>query len=480
MNPFRNLAAVFLLILVSSFVSKEKKTAVSPYDPAHLFSVEELQEDFRVLRHDIEKRQPNLYLYSSKTQMDAAFDSLYNAIDRPMNFYEFYAHITVIESFIKDGHNLIAPGEAAGKYNDRHAVYFPLHVSYINGRLYSDMNYTKDTTLYDGAQVLSINGKSADDIHDFYTLRMVRDGYNQTLPDWIITVYFRGFYSFFTGFKETYTIDFAGRDGSPKKVSLPALPIDTILSAWRKKYPARIASQRKRLGLHLRFDSIPGTAVLTVQSFDENLLKKGYHQHFRRVMKKFFAQIDSSKCETLVLDVRDNGGGDPALSAWLLQQVMDQPFVYAEDCRRTRRIPVRARKERLTRCRMPGFGRGTFHPAKQAFRGKLIVLINGGSFSATGELASVLSRYKRAVFVGEETGGNNVICGGTMFRHRATLPHTRIVCLTGTEATVLRDLATNTGHGTMPDWPVVNSIDDIVANRDAVMEFALGLARQKQ
>jgi hypothetical protein len=85
--------------------------------------------------------------------------------------------------FIRDGHNLIAPGERTGAYNDKHLGYFPLHISCIEGKLYSDMNFSHDTTLQDGSEILSINGKSSALIRDDFHHHMIRDGYNETLPD---------------------------------------------------------------------------------------------------------------------------------------------------------------------------------------------------------------------------------------------------------------------------------------------------------
>src|SRR5207344_1630190 len=48
---------------------------------------------------------------------------------------------------------------------------------------------------------------------------------------------------------------------------------------------------------------------------------------------------------------------------------------------------------------------GIQQPRKPGFGGKVIVLINGGSFSTTAELLTQLHDKKRAVFVGEESAG---------------------------------------------------------------------------
>lgn len=46
-------------------------------------------------------------------------------------------------------------------------------------------------------------------------------------------------------------------------------------------------------------------------------------------------------------------------------------------------------------------------PNKSAFHGKVFVLINGGSFSASSIITAKLKNDKRATLVGEETGGAN-------------------------------------------------------------------------
>lgn len=479
MKLFRLTPFLFLLILASSFgKGKEKR---HPFDPKRIFTVEELQEDFRALRKDIEKRQPNLYLYTPKERMDFVFDSLYKDINHPMDFYEFYFHITGVLSFIKDGHNLIAPGTRAGRYHDKNAKFLPFHISCIDGKMYSDMNCSQDSLLRDGSEILSINGTPAQKLRAEFLERMVRDGYNETLPDWVMNVYFRGFYDNFYGFPEQFVISYSDPDGVFRIDSVPAERLDTINKIWGRKYAERVKFQKKRwCGLSFRFDSLSKIPIMRIQSFDPTLLKKGYHQKFKKTVDAFFEKIDSAKSETLILDVRDNNGGDPMLAVYLLRRLMNEPFTYAEKALQTRRFNPGHRMSRLTRCKVYGFGTNTYTPVKKHFGGKLIVLINGGSFSATGELASVLRRYKRATFIGEETGGNPVICGGQMFKHSLVLPNTGINCLTGTEATILADLKTNNGHGTMPDYFVHNSIEDILANKDAEMNFALELAEGKK
>jgi Peptidase family S41 len=467
----------FCFLLLCAFSKDKREARKHPFDPKRIFTIEELQEDFRVLRKDIEKRQPNLYVYSTKERMDFVFDSLYTGINHPMDFYEFFQYVAVIQSFIKDGHNLISPSISSGFYHQKQSLYLPIHLQYLDGKLYADMNCAVDTILYDGAQIIRINDEPADKIKEEILMRMPRDGENETLPYSIMNRFFRGLYCLRSRFPAQHKIDFINRKGMVETIAINSLSYDSIVHVWNRKYKTRLDAEKKMNGLQLHFDSASGAAVMRIETFDQEFLKKRYHQHFIPVVRNFFQRIDSAKSKTLVLDLRDNGGGNPKYSLFLMKQLMNEPFIYAEQTLQTRRFNPGDRWSRLTNCKVWGFGKGTFKPDSKHFTGRIIVLMNGGSFSATGEVTSILSRYKRAEFVGEETGGNAVICGGQIFKHHVVLPHSRLICYTGTEASLCRNIKENTGHGTMPDYFVKNSIQDILSNRDAEMEYALNLAR---
>ena len=93
----------------------------------------------------------------------------------------------------------------------------------------------------------------------------------------------------------------------------------------------------------------------------------------------------------------------------------------------------------------------------------IFVLINGGSFSATGMTASALRMHKKGVFIGEETGGNKVILSGNAWEYK--LPNTKIECYIS-HRTYLLNEGQNDGHGIIPDHLVEYSIENILLKRD--------------
>ena len=50
------------------------------YKPNKKYSKQQLQQDYTLLRHILEKKHPSLYWYTSKDSMDYYFDAGYNAI----------------------------------------------------------------------------------------------------------------------------------------------------------------------------------------------------------------------------------------------------------------------------------------------------------------------------------------------------------------------------------------------------------------
>ena len=118
-------------------------------------------------------------------------------------------------------------------------------------------------------------------------------------------------------------------------------------------------------------------------------------------------------------------------------------------------------------------------PDKNAFSGKIFVLINGASFSASSILTSKLKNDKRAVLVGEETGGAN---DGTVagFYSYQTLPNSRIDLPIGLVFVQPDITPTNTKKGVVPDIPVQETMDDIIHKKDPQLEWIINEIKKEK
>jgi len=121
---------------------------------------------------------------------------------------------------------------------------------------------------------------------------------------------------------------------------------------------------------------------------------------------------------------------------------------------------------------------GVQQPSKPTFTGKVLILINGDSFSTTAEFSSHAHFHKRAEFIGDESGG--AYYGNTSGVVPAlTLPNTKLIVYV---PLVSYHLAVSgykaATHGVIPEHPIHYSIEDLLEGTDKELALALELARK--
>jgi Peptidase family S41 len=442
------------ILLLSLLLTFSAFAQTVNYDPGHLYTTAELKTDFQFLRGKLEKKHPNLYLYTPKAEMNLFFDSLYNSIDKPSAEIEFYNLITLLNSKIKDGHTMMLPGEEATDYFSKNEKFFPFYVFIKENKLYVNMNCSPDTSIKTGAEILSINGKSAPEIMSRLLSRQIRDGNNETYPNWILNNYFKEYFSFSFGLPSHFSITYRENISETQTKTIDALSKDSIRFYKQSRYSHRTPGTNDKQGIILEIDTELKTASLTIKSFDKDILKNQYRQNFRTAIEKIFKQIESSKIHSLILDLRNNQGGDFENGRILLSYLITQQIKYLETGNESRMIIPKANN----------------------FKGDLYILINGGSFSNTAIVSSYLELINRGVFIGEETGGNKTVISGNAAD--ITLPNTKLACQISGEKFIIRT-GKNDGHGIIPAYFVSPTIKDIVENKDAEKEFAANLIKKK-
>ena len=164
------------------------------------------------------------------------------------------------------------------------------------------------------------------------------------------------------------------------------------------------------------------------------------------------------KAGTLILDLRGNTGGSERAMLSLIGSLS------AGD------VTVGRRQERTRATSLIARGRG-----EDAFTGKLLVLVDAASASASEVLARTVQITGRGRVLGDRTAGA-VMVG-------RSYPHTigaETVVVYGTSVTVADVIMSDGGRlervGVLPDEPVVPSAEDLASDRDPVLARAAGLA----
>ncbi|SEW53944.1 S41 family peptidase [Chitinophaga arvensicola] len=407
-----------------------------PQDADTLYATASLKADFHFLKQRLKKLHPALYRYTSKKEMKVFLDSLEKVITHPMTQQAFLSHISLLNEKIRDGHTMFLPGKAAINFNRIQGKFLPLQVFPDSGQLYILANYSGNDSLHAGDEILAINHQSAREVLTQLIRRMVRDGSNQTYPIWILRHYFSAYYSFTFGQPTEFLLTVRDTSG--------VISTHTVAAVSSEKIRASHSSAGITLAA---FPSKPTAAMLTVPTFDSSLLAARYHQDFNTTIDSFFHLIQQRGIKDLVLDLRNNQGGDFAPGRYLLGYLLKQPSVWLYNGKK---------KEMIT-------------PVSGHFTGRLFVLVNGGTFSSAAIVSACLEKNTAAIFAGEETGGNTYIISGNPFEF--TLPNTGIQCFISTTNYIINPYGSNSGHGLIPEFVVPVHMQYMLMTNDPMLRF---------
>ena len=450
-----------------------------------------LQEDFRILRSALEEGHSGIYRYTPKPDLDRAFDRALQKLDHSMDALEFFRIAAPAVATVKCGHTSIAPPQTLTKELNTNLPLFPFDVRVLDGKVFVFRDYATEGAKLAGVEIRSINGVPIDRVLSTMTAAAPGDGNVPTSRAWRIgrgPAFSRMLYTLM-GIRSPFTVVYRVEpDVREQTLELAGktLPVRQELSAAR--YPQ---DQRPDRAADFKFLDDGKIAVLTIYGFGGSAGDpKKPLGHF---LNDAFEQIHERGSRSLIIDVRNNGGGADELGKQLFAFLWDQPFRYYDDLvinARTFSFAKYTRKlEDIPADEVERRADGKFHnikhpnwgiqqPGKPHFAGKVFILINGGSFSTTCEFTSTVHFHKRAIFIGEEAGGGYY--GNTSgYGTAVTLPNSKLVLNLPFQTYYLAVSGyKQADRSVMPDYPVHYTIRELLAGEDKDMAVALKLARE--
>jgi hypothetical protein len=446
-----------------------------------VFTPQELRTDFTVIRQALEEAHPGLYRFQTKEQADRQFSTIEKAFKKGMTAYEFYRLVNPLIAAIGDGHIKFHCG---GKPDDLHAFfengYLPLRLYFKDGNAFVLETHGGKEALPPGTRILSINGEDMTHITTRLFRNIYTDGAVQSARYAALNSDFAGYYGLFTGPVTKFTIGYKEEGGKRGKIVLKAVSAEDI---------RRITSSEPPYSLSFPTEKV---ALLRIAVFMEN---EGMPP-FRDFLDSTFRQLREKQVHSLIIDLRDNEGGTDRLGMQLNAFISRAPFPYYDKLTVAGIGPYSFAEHAVFPPEMEYLkqfvekvgdefrftyseGLKIINPEANAFAGNVYVLQNGRSFSVTAEFAAIVKDNRRAVFIGEESGGamqGNSSGGFAM----VTLPNTRLgldVPLLGYYMRLQRPFAID--RGVPADHIIVPSVTDILQQRDPALELALHLAGGK-
>lgn len=427
---------LFSLFILFGFKSDKRQVTLDTK-----YSVSAMQADFYQLLAQIEKNHPALYDFTSKDEYQVVVEQRFKKIKEPATITDFYKILVPLVVKIGCGHSQLWLPQWVWK--DSAIGFLPLRLFIEKGKVYVMRNLSSDSSIKISVEVTGINGKTIPELLDTVNSFISTDGNNVSAKkDFLNTSWFNGLLAIALDFPKEYVLDTRQASGSPdQQIKLSALNLDSYnkLEAWPSTTPKFV------------IDSLNKTGILTIRSFSFYDSVAG----FRHCIDSFFAEVKQQHIRSVILDLRDNSGGDPFCSAYLLAYLAKTPVRYYSE-------PY----ERYVELAKP------IPLAADHFGGNLYTLINGNCFSSTGHLCALMKYYHFGKFIGSQTGGTYTCNDNGAY---VSLNNTGIQLRIARNTFSVAVKGIPRFQGISPDFTIEPTLESNIARIDTVKSFALSL-----
>ncbi|MBN1219516.1 MAG: S41 family peptidase [Anaerolineae bacterium] len=244
-------------------------------------------------------------------------------------------------------------------------------------------------------------------------------------------------------------------DGTPL---IPEMTLDNVVSLIRGEVGTEVVLTIERAGVEEPIDIPVVRAIIETPSAYWRILEEaptvgyiqltGFTERSNSELSQAFEELTHQGAETYILDLRNNGGGLLEAAVDVASQFLREGVVLREDRKNE--------GERLYNVR--GGGNALDQP--------LVVLVNGGTASASEIVAGALQDYDRATLIGEKTFGKGSVQLIYELSDDSRLHVTVAKWFTPDDHAI-------DGTGLLPDIEVLFAEEDRANGRDPQLERAI-------
>lgn len=476
-----------LLVAVPlAWVASPARAADAP--PAATFAPEAVRADFDELYARLREAHYDLYAHRSAAAQDRRFAALRASIERPMTAAQA---ATLFQRFVAYGRvahaRIDLPRDGYAAFRDAGGRLFPLELRVVRGRVYVTRDGSGHPDVAPGDELLAVDGRPATAWIARITELLSADTpyMRDTMLEWALrTLVWR---------------EYGDRTSLPVRVRRADRTIVAVDLPFRTAAELEAESARAPAPFELSWEArehrmLPGAvAYLRPGPFydvDPNAPTPWDPSGFGAFLDTAFAGFRAAGARALLIDLRDNAGGDNSFSDLMLNYVATRPYRFASSFRikvsdaavvsnaarlaaaGARPDPTSVKLAALYRGRAPGERVDFEIPwatprTADAFVGPVYVLVNRHSYSNTVMVAATVQDYGFGTVLGEETSDLAATYGAM-----ETFALSRTGIAVGfPKARIVRPSGATTARGVVPD--VVLTTPIVPGTNDAVLEQAL-------
>lgn len=445
------LLRAFLLLLATAPI-----LSVAPGQAAERYSPQQLRADIDALEAGIAATHPQPSHSVDPAQLQHAIDALRRRASTGLDRDAAWREVSTLNPLLADGHFFVGYADWRAE-TEQHlrggGVLFPFEVTVdaqARVRILSELGGT--ATALSGSPVATINGVPAGDVARALLAHVHGDSARFRAD--LLSRRWWFFYWKVYGAPATFELTFAGPPQA--RLRRPASHARPAILVGEDDFDRQFA-------FGLRPDA---SAVMTIRTFSWP-----EPAAFVAFAHRAFQQMKTNGTRTLVIDVRQNGGGDDAL--WLqglLPYLADRPYRWASRYTKKALRDDPAKHERagdvLSGTVETWSAPRTDDPLH--FDGKVYVLIGPGTYSSAVLFANAIQDFHAGTLIGEGASVRSTQTGGVQ---KIVLPQTGLV-LWAPRLLLVRPSGAATPMWLTPDI----AIDDDPLRPDAMVDAALAIA----
>ena len=416
-----------------------------------IYSKQEYLEDLDMLAKRLLEIHPAALKFISEEEFWKNIEAKKALINDKTSYAEFAWHCNAIIASINCSHT------TSSKMNNQYHEFailplkktFPLQVRWIKDQLFvvDPLNNNKLVNKKD--EILSINGIESS--------KIIADIYNHISAQANIQTYKNQKFNEYHTFLIPYSLGLPSIFEITVKGSKTPIKLQSRVNFDDPYYTPFTNSCEQDLCLEIVDTK---TAVLSIKSF--NYYEWADFPVFKKFIDSSISVIHEKQISNLIIDVRFNSGGSQYPSIYLLQHLVSKPFSYYSKSE----FPGKVEKF---------YGEGEFEPHAKRFKGKVYFLIDGNGNSTTGHFMSMVKALNLGTIIGEELGSNQFCTAG---QKMCRLKNTKLVYSVANNTHISTATNLPDAVGILPDYEVIQTIDQYFLKQDVVKEFALKLIKK--
>ena len=306
-----NIRALIFLFTVGIGINSFAQQA----QPKLVFPQQQLIEDFDSLCKTLEECHPYLFEQIPHKEYDKNKSNILNVLraQDSMSVQDFYLLLAPFVASLKEGHSgIYIPISSRVQYLNNGGLAFPFKVHIADNRLFVFIDLSMEQNVEEGTEIISINGVPVSDIlQRMFSLNGSER--NDDIKYSGIEPYFSTLLWYMYHFEKDYNL-VVKKDGTEQHVFIQGITqkhFSEVMEQKGKNTPEKKYS--------LDIDSVGKKATMMIRSFADTKALSAF-------LKPAFQDLSLNDVDSLVIDVRNNEGGNSGSVDFLMFYLTDKPY----------------------------------------------------------------------------------------------------------------------------------------------------------